>query len=198
MKSYEEVTHTLLERRDQYVTEQNRKRKKLIGTVASLCCLAALISLSIWQSGLHQRKTPAVSDNFIVGDRVEQLTNVHEEPSQDPNPPEQPEHEIRILEVENIPETPQKMYIALMMDDFIPMDHEEINAYYGVNIFPIVPGDLEDHDHHALGIFKRKTNGEVYHDSNKISYTNTDYSRGIAVNVDKNGLRFDFCGSFCS
>ena len=52
MKSYEEVTNNLLERRDRYVAEQNRKRKRMMGATISLCCccLVAFIGFDVWQS----------------------------------------------------------------------------------------------------------------------------------------------------
>lgn len=52
MKSYEEVTNSLLGRRDRYVAEQNRKRKSMMGAATSLCCccLVAFMGFGIWQS----------------------------------------------------------------------------------------------------------------------------------------------------
>lgn len=209
MKSYEEVTNNLLERRDRYVVEQNRKRKRMMGAATSLCCccLVAFMGFGVWQSGMLQNEPPVTLDSSIVGnnsgnDRLEQqTTNSNVETSQNPNNIEQTDNtvaknEIRILEVENMPDVPQKMFIALMGDDFIRMNDDEINEYYGVNVFPVVPTDLDRKDEEPFGIFKRKANGEVYYDGNKISYTNADYSRGIAVNVEKNGLPFDFCNFF--
>ena len=196
MKSHEEVTNDLLERRDRYVTEQNQKRKKLMRAAASFCCcLAALMGLGLWQSGLQQNEPSAIPDNFIAGDKVEPTTDASVEPSPNPNPPEQPGQELRFLEVESLPEIPSQMYIALMWDDFIPLDHAEINAYYGANIFPAVPDDLARREE-PIGIFKRKADGEIYHDGNKIQFANADFSRHLAVNVDKDSMPFDFCHLF--
>ncbi len=209
MKSYEEVTNNLLERRDQYVAEQNRKRKRMMGAATSLCCccLVAFMGFGVWQNGMLQNEPPVTLDSSIGGNNSgngsleQQTTNPNVETSQNPNNIEQTDHsvaknEIRVLEVENTPDIPQKMFIALMWDDFIRMNDDEINEYYGANVFPTVPTDLERKDEESFGIFKRKTNGEVYYDGNKISYANADYSRGIAVNVEKDGLPFDFCNLF--
>ena len=76
------------------------------------------------------------------------------------------------------------------------MNDNEMNAYYGVNVFPTVPTDLERKNEERFGIYKRKSSGEVYYDGNTISYANADHSRGIAVNVEKDGLPFDFCNMF--
>ena len=52
MKSYEEVTNSLLERRDRYMEKKNKKRKRMMITAASLCCccLAVLVGFGVWQS----------------------------------------------------------------------------------------------------------------------------------------------------
>ena len=162
-----------------------------------------------YKTNILQSKPPVTPDNSIFGNNSEnnsveqQTTNSSGETSQNPNNIGQTDNtvaknEIRILEVENMPDVPQKTFIALMGDDFIRMNDDEINEYYGVNVFPAVPTDLERKDQETLGIYKRKVNGEVYHDGNRISDTNADFSRGIAVNVDKNGLPFDFCNFFAN
>ena len=53
MKNCEQVTNDLLERRDKYVAEQRRKKKRAMGMVTSLCCvcLVALMGIGIWQGG---------------------------------------------------------------------------------------------------------------------------------------------------
>lgn len=211
MKSYEEVTNNLLKRRDRYVMEQNRKRKRMMGAATSLCCccLVSFMGFGIWQSGMLRSEPPVTLDSSVVGnnsdnDRVEQQpANSNGGTSQNPNNLEQTEntvanHEIRILEIENLPKVSEKMFIALMGDDFIQMNYDEINAYYGVNIFPAVPIDLESEDGRAFGIFKRKASGEVYYDGNKIQYANGDFSRNLAVNIDKDCMPFDFCNLFAN
>lgn len=211
MKSYDEVTNNLLERRDHYVAEQKRKRNRIIKTSASLCCccLVALMGIGVWQSGMLQSEPPIMVDSSIGGDNSisdfadQQTANPNTETSQTQLPSDQTEtalanNDIRILDVENMPDIPSKMFISLMLDDFIQMNDDEINEYYGLNVFPTVPADLDRKDEETFGIYKRKENGEVYYDGNKISYTNADFSRGIVVNVDKNGLPFDFCNLFAS
>lgn len=211
MKSYEEVTNSLLERRDRYVVEQNRKRKKMMGAATSLCCccLVAFMGFGIWQSGILQNEPPVTLDGSVVGsnsdnDRVEQqTTNSNVETSQNPNNIEQTDNtvannEIRIQEISNLPNTSVASLYALMSDDFIKMDRDEINEYYGVNIFPTVPSNLEISEEQSFGIFKRKTTGELYWDCNAIDYSNADYSRSVCVNVSKDCIPFDFCNLFDS
>ncbi len=76
MKSYNEVTNNLLERRTRYVLEQNIKKKRIIGVITSLscCCLVALFCFGIWQSGILGNKSPIKLGNAFVGNNSEQQT----------------------------------------------------------------------------------------------------------------------------
>lgn len=60
MKNYDEITNDLLQRRDRYVAEQSRKRKRTLGVAASLCCccLVALLSFGIWHSNIETKTPP--------------------------------------------------------------------------------------------------------------------------------------------
>ena len=53
MKSYDELTHRLLERRDEYLANRKAKKKKIIRIATPLCCLflLTLLSVGVWQSG---------------------------------------------------------------------------------------------------------------------------------------------------
>ncbi len=54
MKNYDELTDGLLERRDHYVAEQKRKKRRALGITTSLCCFCtvALLSLGMWQDNV--------------------------------------------------------------------------------------------------------------------------------------------------
>ena len=54
MKSYDELTNDLLERRDRYVADQKKKRKRVMGVATSLCCFC---SRSSWLSGPSSKVT---------------------------------------------------------------------------------------------------------------------------------------------
>ena len=60
MKNYDEVTNDLLERRDRYVAEQKKKRKRVMGVATSLCCfcLVALLGFGMWQGGMFNTTPP--------------------------------------------------------------------------------------------------------------------------------------------
>lgn len=51
MKNYHDVTNDLLARRDQYVREQKQKKRRIVNTVTSLCCvcLVMLMGIGVWQ-----------------------------------------------------------------------------------------------------------------------------------------------------
>lgn len=65
MKNCDEMVNSLLERRNQYVAEQKRKRKMITRTATSMCCLSlvALLGFGMWQGGMFDEQTPAVLDN---------------------------------------------------------------------------------------------------------------------------------------
>ena len=69
------------------------------------------------------------------------------------------------------------------------MDKEELNEYYGVNVFPSVPDDIKEWEDQQYGIFRRDGGtGEVYWDGIVIPYSNEDFSRTVHVEVDKDSL----------
>lgn len=66
MKNYEEVTNDLLERRNRYVVEQKRKKKRVTEIITSLCCvcLVALVGIGVWQSGILTDKNMFLKDDI--------------------------------------------------------------------------------------------------------------------------------------
>ncbi len=72
MKNCDEMVNSLLERREQYVAEQKRKRRVITRTATSMCCvcLVALLSFGIWQSGLLDTTPPAtLNDSINIGEK---------------------------------------------------------------------------------------------------------------------------------
>ena len=72
MKNYDETTNGLLDRRDRYVAEQKKKRKRVMGVATSLCCfcLVALLGFGMWQGGMFDAKPPITLDDSInIGDK---------------------------------------------------------------------------------------------------------------------------------
>ena len=72
MKNYDELTNDLLERRDRYVADQKKKRKRVMSVATSLCCfcLVALLGFGMWQGGMFDAKPPITLDDSInTGDK---------------------------------------------------------------------------------------------------------------------------------
>ena len=67
MKSYDELTKDLLERRDRYEALQKQKKQKIKRIATPLCCfvLVGLLVLGVWQGGLHQAVTPVQPNGAV-------------------------------------------------------------------------------------------------------------------------------------
>jgi len=88
-----------------------------------------------------------------------------------------------------------RMYINLMVDDFVPMNAGELKDYIGIDIFPEVPKDLGEEWSVAegipFGIYRRDGGtGEVYHDQQVLNWSTPDFSRWINIEARKGGLPF--------
>lgn len=72
MKNYDELTNGLLERRDRYVADQKKKRKRVMGVAASLCCfcLMVLLGFSMGQGEILEPKPPiSLDDSINIGEK---------------------------------------------------------------------------------------------------------------------------------
>ena len=188
MKTYDEITNGLLERRDAYISEKNRKRKAITGVVTSLCCfcLVALVCIGVWQGGALSTDTPEQT----LGDALyPDIQDVFDETMSETDAPTAPASKIIFNELGG--RTEQIMNIALMSKDFVEMTNEELIAYYGVDFFPALPEGMKQTSTDGCGIFKRNGGtGEVYWDADRRSYESSDGSKWVCVNVDKNNRVF--------
>ena len=183
MKNYDELTNDLLERRDRYVADQKKKRKRVMGVATSLCCfcLVALLGFGMWQGGmfnttpldqtLEDALYPGIKDNFDE--------NKGESPD---NPSDN--NKIVINTINGI--SADRMNINIAVDDFVKMTREEMIEYYGVDYIPDVPADIKPWEDERSGIYKRDGGtGEVYWDTDILNYSNEDFTRSVHVEVDK-------------
>ena len=183
MKNCEQVTNDLLERRDKYVAEQRRKKKRAMGMVTSLCCvcLVALMGIGIWQGGWFAPTQPdqSLEDSLYPGIK----DNFDENKGESADNPVV-NNKIVINTVNGI--SADKMNICLLCDDFVEMTREEMIAYYGVDYVPDVPADIKAWEDERSGIYKRNGGtGEVYWDADVLNYSNDDFTRSVQVEVDK-------------
>lgn len=188
MKNYDETIETVFRRMGEYEAEKKQRRTRILYTAMPLCCLLVLMCAvlckpttpTVTPPATQIPTIPAGTGPFLVA--TDPLTDNMDV--------------IVIQSVDTIPST-GRMMIALMWDDFIPMDPPELCAYYGTNVFPEVPADLSRDPDEKYGIFKRENGtGEIYWDSNAISFSNDDYSRSVTVNIDSDRIPVDFCNLF--
>ncbi|GEM_PF-1711847 len=98
---------------------------------------------------------------------------------------------IVINELKDFPS--MEMDIGLFWDDYIPLNIDELNEYYGIDIRPgYLPETLEkepvvDVTYGNLGIFKRK-DGTVYYDNNELKYQNKDKTQSVVISAAKGHL----------
>ena len=190
MKTYDEITNGLLERRDAYISEKNRKRKAITGVVTSLCCfcLVALVCIGVWQSGAMNGTSPeqTIDDALFPGikDTLDDLKGETDKPDSSSALPQ-------IIVNDLGDRTEQIMNIALHGKDLVKMTNEELISYYGVDFFPELPEGMKQTFNEFGGIFKRNNGtGEVYWDADQRSYKNADESKWVCVTVDKNNRVF--------
>ena len=183
MKNYDELTNDLLERRDLYVADQKKKRKRVMGIATSLCCfcLVALLGFGMWQGEMFNTTPPdqTLEDALYPGIK----DNFDESKGESPDSPSA-NNKIVINTINGI--SADRMNINIAVDDFVKMTREEMIEYYGVDYIPDVPADIKPWEDERSGIYKRDGGtGEVYWDTDILNYSNEDFTRSVHVEVDK-------------
>ena len=184
MKNYDELTNDLLERRDRYVADQKKKKKRVMGVATSLCCfcLVALLGFGMWQGGMFNTTPPdqTLEDALYPGIK----DNFDESRGESPDDPAA-NNKIIINSIDGI--SADRMNINLHVDDFVEMTRDEMITYYGVDYVPDVPDDIKAwEEEQSSGIFRRNGGtGEVYWDADILNYSNKDFTRSVHVEVDK-------------
>ena len=194
MKNYDELTNDLLERRDRYVADQKKKRKRVMGVATSLCCfcLVALFGFGMWQGGMF---TTTPSDQTIDDALYPGIKDTFDDKNGESPDNPAANNKIIINTINDI--SADRMNIALMEDDFIKMSPEEMCEYYGVDYIPDVPADIKPWPDQRSGIYKRNGGtGEVYWDTNILNYSNEDYTRNINMEISKGRIPFLDYGMF--
>lgn len=79
--------------------------------------------------------------------------------------------------------------VTLSSADYVVLGGEELNEYYGINIFPTVPEDIKEWEDQQHGVYKANGGtGEVYWDGTILNYSNEDFSKTINVEIEKDSL----------
>ncbi len=182
MKSYEKMAEDVFSRIEEIETRKAQQRKTFAKVITPICCVCLIALAGFGFSQFGEEPPTLVDDSSNI--------SVESYPSKAPN-----ENVIVINELEDIP-ADQEMLFALWGKDFIAMTPEELNEYYGTNVFPTVPSDFVKQDG-AYGIYKREGGtGELYWDVNKIQYSPERARRWIVVNVQKGTIPVDLMGVF--
>lgn len=186
MKSYEEMSRNVISRINEHDEKVKKQRKVLARVVAPISCVC-LIALAGFGISQFNNEPPTLIDN-TASQGVEDTSEDNREGAPSKNT-------IVINELEEIP-ADQEMLFALWTEDHITMTSEELNEYYGTNVFPTVPSDFTLQKGY-YGIYKREGGtGELYWDVNKIQFSPERARRWIAVNVQKGVIPVDFMGVF--
>ena len=188
MKNCDEMVNSLLERREHYISAQKRKRKVIISTATSMCCvcLVALLGFGMWQGGMFNT---APSDQ-IVEDAIYPGIKDHFDESKGESPDNPAtNNKIIVHQMNGSYSDRAKINIELLPDDFVVMDKAELNEYYGINVFPLVPEDVKECEDQRFGIYRRNGGtGEVYWDGEVLNYSNEDFSRTVNIEMKKGSL----------
>lgn len=182
MKSYEKMAEDVFYRIGEIETKKTQQRKTVAKVVTPICCVC-LIALAGFGFSQFGEKPPILVDNSSS-------VSVESYPSEEPS-----KNVIVINELEEIPADSNYLF-ALHTKDRIEMTPDELNEYYGTNVFPTVPSDFTLQEGY-YGIYKREGGtGELYWDVNKIQYSPERARRWIAVNVQKGTIPVDLMGVF--
>ena len=186
MKSYEKMAADVFSRIGEHEEKVKKQRRVLTKVVAPIGCVC-LIALAGFGFSQFNNQPPALIDDAVS-------TGI-EDTSSDNRGGAPSKNIIVINELEEIP-ADQEMLFALHTKDHIEMTPEELNEYYGTNVFPTVPSDFTLQKGY-YGIYKRESGtGDLYWDVNKIQYSLERERRWIAVNVQKGTIPVDFMGVF--
>lgn len=203
MKTCEEMVSSLLRRRADYEVKRKARRQTVlrISTVACSLALVLFVGTGMGQGWwiITEPELPTVTPTQVVTEPAEPMLQT---PTTEPSAPTEvvqitvqpmPVDHIVINEIDGI--TSDRMYICLHVDDFVPMSADELNDYFGINIFPEVPEDLgaewSDREGIQRGIYRRAGGtGEIYHDQQVLNWSNEDFSRSVNIELRKGGMPF--------
>lgn len=197
MKNYEEVAQDVFCRRDEY-NQKMAKRKKTVTKVAvtfSCFCVVAFSGFFMWKNGEDIEGDSSGWEDAALLYGEAPTGSVPDENILDGSAPDgdivegsAPVDYIVINDLSKAAMESAKMAICLLEEDFISMSKEELNAYYGINVFPEVPFDLPEVDG-KYGIYQRENGtGEIYWNQNRMIYATEDRSRSLDIEVCKGSL----------
>lgn len=99
---------------------------------------------------------------------------------------------ITVNELAKLPSACKMNNIALLTNDFIKMNRQELCDFYEVNVFPsALPKDLSEAQNPTYGIYRRDNGtGDVYFSQNELSYTNLSATETLTIDISKGQLPY--------
>lgn len=178
MKTYSEMAQSALQRIREQEQLQKKRRKNIVRAVSSIClCFGMLLGVGAWENShtINANAQENSSSDIIDTTSEEQKDYIFFN------------RNVNIV----VGDERLKLNINLRSEDRVEMSDEELNKYYGMDIFPDVPSDLIDLDddeekrHHSI---YRRENGEVYWDQSVLNYSNNDFTRSVNIEIAKSGV----------
>lgn len=188
MKTYDEMARDVLNRRDEYAARRIRQRK-VTACISAVCgvCFVLLAGFGIWKSGALEQKPSQISKDSIVPGEKDTFDDGDKDQ----------ENSIVINSIDGVISSSDMNNICLFTDDFVSMSKDELNLYYGIDVFPEIPSDLNEWEDPRYGVYRRGGGmGEVYYDISVINYSNHDFSRNVNIACGKGGLPAADIGNF--
>lgn len=180
MRDHDDVINSVFRRRDEYELQKKRKRRAATAafSVAACLCLTLAAGFGIWRGVVL--KNPHAAPDDVQVDRVE---------GPDPDARDSMNNLIKINEATEVQSYDRKMNIALLLEDKLELSKAEAAEYYGMDVCPDVPGDLEPWEgQDRFEIYKRDGGrGETYYDSFILNYSDVDNTRSINIEGAKSG-----------
>lgn len=168
MRNHNEVTESVFRRRDEYNERKKQRRNTVIKISSSAACLsiAALIAFNVGRS--TTKKNPIIQNTAASTTAALQDSNIN-----------------NIIKINSIYSeiSADRQKIDLDEEDRIILTKDEGLSYYGTNIYPEVPSDLNEWPgQDSFDMYKRNGGtGETYYDIFVLNYSNAEFSRSINI-----------------
>lgn len=203
MKNYDELTNDLLERRDRYVADQKKKRRKVLSVATSLFCfcLVAFLGFGMWQGGVFSGKSPFIwDDSTIIGEKnhinpdelnnSSQTTTSGNHNSSGDNAPVDKDDMLGINRVEGQIGAAK---LNFSTDKYYSEKKTlaDVSAYFGRDLSTleaVMPQGFEFFGSYETNFFY-KLDGELVYDSCVFGYKKDDQQ--ITIKVSKIGVPYD-------
>lgn len=162
MKSYNEMAERVFQRGKEYEQFMVQRRKRIFKQVSIAVCIGVVVCFSYV---LWKNCSLTFTDETISSNTI--YFNF----------------------IQKIPS--KKINVDVSHEDWIPMDKQQLNTYYGIDVFPEVPGDLREIvGEQGYGIYKKNDDQQVYWDTNYLNFYNTELSRSVYIEISKQALSF--------